>query len=75
MGDNDEAVEFYSTNIDLSWLKHLPPSFIHDLLVSADRDLVVEDIPMLIEKYGAVAEQIGNRVQLLGWRSATLSDA
>jgi adenosylhomocysteine nucleosidase len=24
-------------------------------LVSADRDIVVEDIPMLIEKYGAVA--------------------
>jgi nucleoside phosphorylase len=28
---------------------------VRGLLVSADRDIVIEDIPMLIEKYNAVA--------------------
>ena len=56
MGDADEAIDHYSTNIDLSWLdsRNLLPVF-RGLLVSADRDIVVGDIPMLIEKYGAVA--------------------
>jgi len=42
--------------------KHGPRSTVHDqssvvhgLLVSADRDIVAQDIPMLIEKYNAVA--------------------
>jgi adenosylhomocysteine nucleosidase len=69
MGDSAEAIEHYSVDIDLSWLDggrktedrdspstvHRPPSVVRGLLVSADRDIVVEDIPMLIEKYGAVA--------------------
>jgi adenosylhomocysteine nucleosidase len=56
MGDADEAIEHYSTDIDLSWLdgRH-PSSTVRGLMVSGDRDIVVEDIPMLIEKYGAVA--------------------
>jgi len=62
MGDGDEAIEHYSTKIDLSWMddgrlradKGQSP-IIRGLLVSADRDLLVEDIPMLIEKYDAVA--------------------
>jgi adenosylhomocysteine nucleosidase len=58
MGDGAEAIEHYSTDIDLSWMddtKDRQPSTVHGLLVSADRDIVVEDIPMLIEKYDAVA--------------------
>jgi adenosylhomocysteine nucleosidase len=55
MGDFNEAIDFYSTKIDLSWLPKDPPSVVRGLLVSADRDIVVEDIPMLIEKYDAVA--------------------
>jgi adenosylhomocysteine nucleosidase len=56
MGDADEAIEHYSTEIDLSWLdKNRPASAVRGLMVSGDRDIVVEDIPMLIEKYGAVA--------------------
>jgi len=55
MGDGAEAIEHYSTNIDLSWLDDDQPSVVRGLLVSADRDIVVEDIPMLIEKYDAVA--------------------
>ncbi len=76
MSDPDEAIERYSTAIDLSWLKddgrwtvdgeqnsnhgsrstvNGQSSVVHGLLVSADRDIVASDIPMLIEKYGAVA--------------------
>jgi adenosylhomocysteine nucleosidase len=65
MGDGAEAIEHYSTDIDLSWIddgrwmmddgKDGQRSFVRGLLVSADRDIVVEDIPMLIEKYDAVA--------------------
>jgi adenosylhomocysteine nucleosidase len=64
MGDSAEAIDFYSTKIDLSWLKDDgrwttdhdgPSSIVRGLLVSADRDILVEDIPMLIEKYDAVA--------------------
>jgi len=65
MGDGAEAIAHYATDIDLSWLDRGPqtvdggdhglPSTVHGLLVSADRDIVVEDIPMLIEKYDAVA--------------------
>jgi adenosylhomocysteine nucleosidase len=56
MGDSAEAIEHYSVDIDLSWLgNYRSPSTVHGLLVSADRDIVIKDIPMLIEKYGAVA--------------------
>jgi len=63
MGDSAEAIEHYSTNIDLSWLDNTQPivdgtnrrSVVRGLLVSADRDIIVEDIPMLIQKYDAVA--------------------
>lgn len=56
MGDSSEAIDHYASSLDLSWLPlHLPHSISRGLLVSADRDILVEDIPMLIEKYGAVA--------------------
>ena len=56
MGDGDEAIAHYAVDIDLSWLGDFQPSSVaRGLLVSADRDIVVEDIPMLIQKYGAVA--------------------
>ncbi len=56
MTDADEAIEHYSSQIDLSWLPRLTPSpVLRGLLVSADRDIVREDIPMLIRKFGAVA--------------------
>ena len=61
MGDGAEAIAHYSTDIDLSWLDYEGlregghSSVVRGLLVSADRDIVVEDIPMLIEKYDAVA--------------------
>ena len=65
MGDGAEAIAHYTTDIDLSWLKvgkRLPGGdgegehpIVRGLLVSADRDILAGDIPMLIEKYNAVA--------------------
>ncbi len=61
MSDGAAAIEHYATDIDLSWFvgdgKWLMENgrVVRGLLVSADRDIVVEDIPMLIRKYGAVA--------------------
>lgn len=56
MSDPDEAIGAYSTEIDLSWLgNYCPPSVVRGLLVSGDRDIVVEDIPNLVRRFGAVA--------------------
>ncbi len=61
MSDPDEAIAKYSTELDLSWLaddkpqSHDRSAIAHGLLVSADRDIVPGDIPMLVKKYGAVA--------------------
>jgi len=56
MGDADEAVKFYSTDLDLKWAgTPLPTDVIAAPLLSADRDLIARDIPGLVSKYGATA--------------------
>lgn len=56
MEDATSAIAHYTTEIDLSWLPDPIPHPVHrGLLVSADRDILPADIPMLVEKYQAVA--------------------
>jgi adenosylhomocysteine nucleosidase len=56
MGDFDEHIAHYTTELDLSWLPgEMPQAVRRSLLVSGDRDLVVEEIPQLRARYGAVA--------------------
>jgi len=56
MLDADEAIDDYTTEIDLSWLQQpYPQEVLRTTLVSGDRDLIADDIPKLKEKYGAVA--------------------
>jgi adenosylhomocysteine nucleosidase len=56
MGDAQQAIDHYTTVIDLSWLVEPYPLMVRrSLLVSGDRDLLVEDVPVLAERYGAVA--------------------
>jgi adenosylhomocysteine nucleosidase len=56
MGDAQEAIDHYTTIVDLSWLDEpYPQSVKRRLLVSADRDLDIEEIPFLNAKYGAEA--------------------
>lgn len=56
MSDPDAAIAAYSTEPDLAWVPVPEPSRVRrSLLVSADRDLLTSEVPMLKEKYGAVA--------------------
>ena len=56
MTDPQAAIAHYTTELDLSWLREPYPQAVRrTLLVSADRDLIVEDIPQLKVCYGAVA--------------------
>ena len=56
MGDPDAHIAHYGTEIDLSWLPEpYPQKVTRTLLVSGDRDLIVDEIPQLKEKFGAVA--------------------
>ena len=65
MSDPQEAIVHYSTDIDLSWLKEpLAHPVQRGLLLSADRDILMKDIPMLVEKYGAIAAD---------WESAAIA--
>jgi adenosylhomocysteine nucleosidase len=56
MADPAGAIDHYATRLDLSWLREPYPHPVQrGLLVSGDRDIVVEDIPLLIARYNAVA--------------------
>ncbi len=56
MTDPEQAIAAYSTEIDLDWFSvPYPPNTRRGLMVSADRDILVEDIPKLVERYGAIA--------------------
>jgi adenosylhomocysteine nucleosidase len=65
MGDNDEHLAHYSTELDLSWLPDTdPPGVVRSLMISADRDLVTQDLPELNRKFGAI---VGD------WESASIA--
>jgi adenosylhomocysteine nucleosidase len=56
MGDSEAALKHYATTMDLAWLaKPYPTPVIESVLVSADRDIRVDDIPELKKKFGAIA--------------------
>jgi adenosylhomocysteine nucleosidase len=56
MGDYEAAIAHYATDVDLSWLgERYPQDVRRTLLVSGDRDLLVEDIPRLKAQFGAAA--------------------
>jgi adenosylhomocysteine nucleosidase len=53
MTDPEEALNHYSTDIDLSWLpESLAANTKPGLLVSGDRDILVDDIPNLVNRFG-----------------------
>ena len=56
MGDPAEHIAHYATELDLDWLGDgAPQSVRRTLLVSADRDLLADDVSMLRERYHAIA--------------------
>jgi len=56
MGDPDEAVAHYATDLDLDWLEDDYPHLVRrTVLVTGDRDLVCEEVQELAARFGAVA--------------------
>lgn len=56
MTDADAAIDHYASALDMSWLAAPDPHPVsRGLIASGDRDLLPADIPMLVDKYGAVA--------------------
>ena len=56
MGDSQEAIDHYTTTLDLSFIRgELPGGAQRGLLISADRDLAPAEIPQLVKRYDAVA--------------------
>jgi len=56
MGDAQQALDHYTTHLDLDWLPAtLPLPVRRARLVSADRDILPQDITMLRERFDAVA--------------------
>ena len=63
MSDPEAAISRYSTGMDLSWFKdggfqnpaQPPLTILRRPLISADRDILSQDIPLLLKKYAAVA--------------------
>ena len=56
MGDPKEAIESFTTRIDLGWLgAELPTPAIRTTLVSADQDLAPDQLQRLRDEYQAVA--------------------
>ncbi len=54
MGDYDDHIAFYTTDLDLTWLKRSYPHEVHrTVMVSGDRDLLPRDIDTLKTRYDA----------------------
>lgn len=65
MTDGAAELAFYTTELDLSWLPSaLPHPVLQGLMVTGDRDIVVEDIPKLVGVHGAIAAD---------WESAAIA--
>lgn len=56
MGDQKQAIDYFSTEIDLDWLNsNFPMSVKKFKMLSADRDIVPADVPMLKKKFDGIA--------------------
>lgn len=56
MGDFDEHLKHYTTHLDLNWLREPYPQQVRrSLLVSADRDILSNQVDWLKQKFGAIA--------------------
>ena len=65
MSDPQEAIDFYRSELDLTWLDRAwLPGVSFDRIVSADRDILAEEVPTLHERFGA---RVGD------WESAPIA--
>ncbi len=54
IGPPDEGIKKFTTEIDLSWIQKPPTHVKRVHILSGDRDLIPEDIPILREKYNGM---------------------
>jgi len=65
MSDQQAALDYYTTDLDLSWLgEPYPQAVRRGLLLSADRDILAEQVGWLQETFGAIAAD---------WESAAIA--
>ncbi len=65
MDSSEDIYQYYTTNLDLSFLNEPYPIEVTKLtILSADRDLLSKDIPALVEKYDA---------RVCDWESAAIA--
>lgn len=65
MTDGAAELAFYTTELDLGWLpRTLPHPVLRGLMATGDRDIVAEDVPMLISRHQAIAAD---------WESAAIA--
>ena len=65
IGDSDDAIRAYTTEIDAAWLgDDFLVAVRQSLLVSGDRDLVPADVSHIVDRYGAIAAD---------WESAAIA--
>ena len=56
MSDPQTAIDHYTTRLDLNWLREPYPLPVRrERLISADRDILVDEVPLLVSRYQAVA--------------------
>jgi adenosylhomocysteine nucleosidase len=56
MGDQNQALEYYTTVLDLGWLNEPYPQPVQrGLLLSADRDIAPEQVEWLQDTFGGIA--------------------
>jgi adenosylhomocysteine nucleosidase len=56
MGDAADHLQQYEAHLDTSWIKNpYPIPITRSVMVSADRDLFIHEIPLLKSKYAAIA--------------------
>ena len=65
IGNIDESIRAYTTELDPAWLgEEFPVTVRRSLLVSGDRDLVPADVSHIVDQYGAIAAD---------WESAAIA--
>jgi len=65
IADAEEAIRHYQTEIDLSWIgKSVPAGVSRATILSADRDILPQDVAELVRKYDA---------KIVDWESASIA--
>lgn len=71
MGDPLEAIAAYTTKLDTSWLTSMPTNTQKGILVSADRDIVSEDLRQLLDHQAVAGDWESGAIAWVAKRNDT----